>query len=99
MSAVTSFRQFANTIREEPFHYTLGVTECKGVANIVIGSLQLIFSQVLKRSSKEYYRVKLAPRHVEIGTQALQRGAIQILPAAIVASSAYFTYRNWTLNQ
>ena len=98
MSAVTNFRHFANTLREEPLQYTFVVTECKGAANIIIGSLQLIISEWMKRSSNPYYKATLAPRHVEIGTEALKRGLGQILPGAIMTTGAYLAYHTWTQN-
>jgi len=96
MSAVTNFRHFAKTIREEPLHYTLGITEYKGMANIVIGSLELMVGECMKCSSNTYYSVGLATRHVERGTKALKKGIWQILPAAIATTGAYLAYRNFS---
>lgn len=89
MSAVTSFRSFDNQLREEPFYY---IPVGKGIINSVIGSLQLLVSEYMKRSSYAYHQA-LASRHVEIGTQALKRGCIQILPTIATAGAAYFTYQ------
>lgn len=93
--SVTSFRKFANNLREEPLSYTVGITECKGVLNLAIGSLQLVVSQFLKMSSNEYYKQTLANRHVEIGTKAVKRGLQQILPSVILGANAFFLYQNW----
>jgi hypothetical protein len=106
MSAVGTFRAFANKLREEPLHYSLGVTECKGVANIVIGSLQLAFSRCIKCSSDPCmkcssdpnYHSNLSARHVQIGTKALKRGIWQILPVTTVITGACLTYRTWSQN-
>jgi|GEM_PF-3593907 len=92
--AITAFRQFANGLRN-PAPYVPLITELKGVTNLTIGLLQLSISVYMRYSSNPYHR-GLTNRHVEIGTEAVKRGVIQLAPAAALAIGTWTVGKIYT---
>ncbi len=88
MIFVQAFRKTDRDFLRQPMRYIPLATEVKGIANLAIGSLQMVTWQLMRCSSKEYYK-KLADRHFEIGMQSLSMGARECFPAAAIMTGYY----------
>jgi len=86
--AVAGFRKAMTDLRE-PRAYCPVVTECKGMANLVAGALQLVSSLLMRCSSDSAYRTTIADRHVSIGTAAIRQGLREFVPGAAVLGMGY----------
>jgi len=96
--AINAFRHFANSIRQ-PAPYFPIVSEAKGAGNLIIGTLQLAISVYMRYSNNPRHNA-LTGRHIQIGTEALQRAAVQLTPALLVgvAKCGYERFSNSTIS-
>lgn len=93
---LATFRLTVNQLRQ-PAPYFPIATEAKAIANLMLGIAQLAASQALKLSSNPRYNDgRLTRRHIEIGTEPIRRGMIDLAPSLIVISLAYvYQSREW----
>lgn len=94
-SSVTAFRDFAREIRK-PRPYQLGVSECKGVLNIIIGLGQILVCPYFKiTKADKFYEI-----HMNAGVMALDQGTIDLTPAiaVTVAVVAGLELHKWIQN-
>lgn len=85
-SILASFRQYSRDIRQ-PRDYQIGVSEFKGILNLIIGTGQLLACPLLYFAPKQY------ALHKELGKSALKQGIrdlkFMMVFTAVMGTSIY----------